>query len=85
MKCVHVRADVAVEADVERVVATAVDTFGRLDGAFNNASPGGGILKALADFTTEEVDDPRQQPPGVWLCMRAEIGWRCSRSRRAAA
>lgn len=74
VKCVHVTADVAVEADVERMVATAVDTFGRLDGAFNNASPGGGILKALADFTTEEVDTTlANNLRSVWLCMRAEI------------
>ena len=73
-KCVHVTADVAVEADVERLVATALDTFGRIDGAFNNASPGGGILKSLADFTPEEFDTTiATNLRNVWMCMRAEI------------
>lgn len=72
--CIHVTADVAIEADVERLIATAVHTFGRIDGAFNNASPGGGILKPLADFTTEEFDTTlATNLRSVWLCMRAEV------------
>lgn len=74
VKCVHVTADVAVEADVERLVTTAIATFGRLDGAFNNASPGGGILKSLSDFTIEDFDTVMANNlRSVWLCMRAEI------------
>ncbi len=73
-RCVHVKADVSVEADVERLVATAIDTYGRIDAAFNNASPGGGILKPLADFTTEDFDTTMATNlRSVWLCMRAEI------------
>ncbi len=73
-ECVHVQADVADEGDVERLVATVVETFGRLDGAFNNASPGGGILKALADFSVEDFDTTlKTNLRSVWLCMRAEI------------
>lgn len=73
-KCVHVGADVGVEADVERLVATTLETFGRIDGAFNNASPGGGILKGLADFTTEDFDTTMATNlRSVWFCMRAQI------------
>jgi NAD(P)-dependent dehydrogenase (short-subunit alcohol dehydrogenase family) len=40
-RAVFVRADVTREADAAALVATAVERFGRLDGAFNNA---GGVL-----------------------------------------
>lgn len=72
--CVHVAADVAVERDVERLVATAIEAFGRIDGAFNNASPGGGIFKPLGDFTADDFDATMvTNLRSVWLCMRAEI------------
>jgi NAD(P)-dependent dehydrogenase (short-subunit alcohol dehydrogenase family) len=73
-ECVHVAADVAVEVDVERCVRAAIDAYGRLDGAFNNASPGGGVFKALADFTQVDFDETiAGNLRSVWLCMRAEI------------
>lgn len=40
-EAVFVRADAASVEDNERLVATAVETFGRLDGAVNNAGIGG--------------------------------------------
>ena len=39
-----VRADVAVEADVENMLDSAVQTFGHLDIVFNNAGVGGAII-----------------------------------------
>ena len=36
-KALIIRADVGDEHDVEALVARTIDTFGRLDGAFNNA------------------------------------------------
>ncbi len=85
-RCIHVVADVSVEADVERLVATALDAFGRLDGAFNNASPGGGILKPLSDFTPEEYDAViAGSLRSVWLCMRAEIRAMLSQSPAGGA
>ena len=36
-RCVHVTADVRVDDDIDRVVATAVDRFGRVDVLVNNA------------------------------------------------
>lgn len=48
-----VRADVAVEADVEVAILTAVDEFGALDIVFNNAGVGG----AFGPITDIDVDD----------------------------
>jgi NAD(P)-dependent dehydrogenase (short-subunit alcohol dehydrogenase family) len=48
-----VRTDVAEEADVEAMIATAVDAFGRLDVVFNNAGVGG----AFGPVTELDVDD----------------------------
>jgi NAD(P)-dependent dehydrogenase (short-subunit alcohol dehydrogenase family) len=68
-----VRADVASEADVAAMVATAIDAFGRLDCAFNNAGIGGGQHAVhkwdLADF--RRVIDVNLI--GVWLCLKHEL------------
>lgn len=48
-----VRTDVASDADVEHLVATAVSEFGRLDITFNNA----GVPGALGPITETTVDD----------------------------
>ncbi|MDW3214397.1 MAG: glucose 1-dehydrogenase [Ilumatobacteraceae bacterium] len=45
--------DVADEADVERLVATACSTFGHLDAMYNNAGIGG----AFGPITEQSVDD----------------------------
>jgi NAD(P)-dependent dehydrogenase (short-subunit alcohol dehydrogenase family) len=57
-----VTADVQVAADVERAMQTAVEAFGRLDGAFNNA----GIGPALAP-TAEASDEDWRRVIGVNL------------------
>jgi NAD(P)-dependent dehydrogenase (short-subunit alcohol dehydrogenase family) len=49
----HVRADVAVEADVAAMVAQAIARFGRLDCMINNA----GITGAIGPITEIAVDD----------------------------
>ena len=48
-----VRADVAVEADVENMFETAVENFGHLDIVFNNAGVGG----AVGPLTETRVED----------------------------
>lgn len=68
-----VRCDVSRAEDVRRALNATIETFGRLDFAFNNA----GIeytIKPVADVTEEEWDriidiDLR----GVFLCMKYEI------------
>jgi NAD(P)-dependent dehydrogenase (short-subunit alcohol dehydrogenase family) len=68
--------DVADAASVDQMVATAVQAFGKLDGAFNNAGISGHLpeFKRMADFPTEgylRMVDVNQT--GVWNCMRAEL------------
>ena len=46
------RIDVTVQADCDRMVATALEHFGGLDILFNNA--GGGVRKKIHEFTDEE-------------------------------
>ena len=68
-----IRCDVTRTADVKAALDTTIETFGRLDAAFNNA----GVeqaKKATADLTEEEWDrivaiDLR----GVFLCLKYEI------------
>ena len=53
-KCLYLQGDVTVEADVERLVNTAVEQYGRLDIMVNNA--GGSRSSSVLDMTTEEFD-----------------------------
>ncbi|WP_262699532.1 MULTISPECIES: SDR family NAD(P)-dependent oxidoreductase [Streptomyces] len=67
-------ADVSVADDVERLIASVVDGFGRIDIAHNNA----GILldrhPMLVDTTEAEWDRIMSvNLKGVWLCLRAEL------------
>lgn len=69
-----VRTDVTCRADVEAMVAAALDRFGRLDGAVNNAGVIGAVMTPLADITEENWDvaiDTNLK--AVWMCMKFEI------------
>jgi NAD(P)-dependent dehydrogenase (short-subunit alcohol dehydrogenase family) len=67
------RADVSKEADVRRMVDQAVNHFGRLDGAFNNASILGG-QKQVRDVDFEEFQRiVSVNLSGVFLCMKYEM------------
>lgn len=67
------KADVSEAAEVQALVKSAVQTYGRLDYAHNNA----GIMGAMAptaDCTEENWDRLMAiNLKGVWLCMRYEI------------
>ena len=69
----HVRADVTNPTDVHRMVEHTIATFGKIDGAFNNA----GVL--LDTGRIHEMDDEvldrswEVNVKGIWLCMKAEI------------
>ena len=67
------RADVSQPDDVEAMVRKAVDTWGRLDCAHNNA--GIAESRVLTADLTEEVWDKTIDInlKGVWLCMKHEI------------
>lgn len=69
----YVHADVSRDEDAEAIARAAVETFGGLDCAFNNAGIEG-ALAATGDYTPEQwrrVLDVNLT--GVWQCMRHEI------------
>ncbi|MBO0799739.1 MAG: glucose 1-dehydrogenase [Blastocatellia bacterium] len=73
-KAVFVRSDLSNPNDIEVLIKTAVDKYGRLDCAFNNAAIAEGSFAFIADFTEEEFDRTiNVNLKGVWLCMKHEI------------
>lgn len=67
-----VKADMQLEHDIQALVQAAVSTYGRLDGAFNNA--GGGIMKPLAEVTNAEYDFlMNTNLRGTFWCMKHQI------------
>ena len=70
-----VHADVSKPEDTQAMVAQAVEAFGSLDCAFNNAGISGGRERRLtADYLEEDWDRVIGiNLKGVWLCMKAEI------------
>lgn len=72
-RVVSVQADVGKAADVERMIACALDRFGGIDGALNNA----GIPmfnKPIHEISEDEWDKVLNvNLTGVFLCMRKEI------------
>ena len=67
-------ADISVTKQVEAMVAKTVETYGRIDGAFNNAGIEG---KMGADTATAAEDNFDRtiaiNLKGVWLCMKYEL------------
>jgi NAD(P)-dependent dehydrogenase (short-subunit alcohol dehydrogenase family) len=73
-EAIFVRADLANPNDIEILVKTAVDKYGRLDCAFNNAAIAEVSFAFTDDFTEEEFDRTiNVNLKGVWLCMKHEI------------
>ncbi len=72
-EAVFVECDVSDSSSVERLVRKTLDTYGRLDAAFNNA----GISGAQATTVDYPEDDWNRvlavNLTGVWLCMKHEI------------
>jgi NAD(P)-dependent dehydrogenase (short-subunit alcohol dehydrogenase family) len=68
-----VRTDVTSATDVEAMVRAAMDRYGGLDCAFNNAGIEG-AQQSLADSTEENWDQVNAvNLKGVWLCLRSEV------------
>ena len=68
-----VATDVGDPSSVERLVESAVKTYGHVDAAFNNAG-GGPAPKPLAEITAGDFESAlRVNVLGVFLCMKYEI------------
>jgi len=68
-----IQADVSLAAQVEAMVAKAVQAYGRIDGAFNNAGIEGRMATTV-DTSEENFDRTIAiNLKGVWLCMKYEI------------
>jgi NAD(P)-dependent dehydrogenase (short-subunit alcohol dehydrogenase family) len=69
-----VAADVSQPADVQRLIAETIQTFGRIDAAFNNAATTDGAFALSAEFDEAQFDAAIQfNLKSVWLCMKQEI------------
>lgn len=69
-----VQADVSRAADAEAMVKAALQRFGRLDCAVNNAGIAGPRLTPVADVNEAEWDAVMGvNLKGMWLCMKHEI------------
>jgi NAD(P)-dependent dehydrogenase (short-subunit alcohol dehydrogenase family) len=72
-EAIFVKTDVSRAAEVEALVARAVQTYGRLDCAHNNAG-----IEGAAATTVDYAEDAWERViainlKGVWLCMKYEI------------
>jgi len=71
-EAIFVRTDVSKAAEVEAMVDQAVEAYGRLDFAFNNAGTStGGPMHEAAEDDWDRVIDVNLK--GAWLCMKYEI------------
>ena len=71
-------ADISKSADVSAMMTAALDTYGRLDCAFNNAGINGTLAGVRGKLTGEWPEDAfdeliRVNLKGTWLCMKAEL------------
>ena len=70
---IAIKCDVSSEAQVEKAIAKVVETYGKLDAAFNNA----GIQIPAQDITETSEEDYDKilnvNLKGVWLCMKHEL------------
>ncbi|KLL10339.1 MULTISPECIES: SDR family NAD(P)-dependent oxidoreductase [Protofrankia] len=71
---VAVTADASTTAGVESLVQTALERYGRLNGAYLNAAVGDELGRRLADITEETWDSIQALTlRGIWLNLRAQI------------
>ena len=73
-EAILVRADVSSATDVEAMVKHPVETFGRVDCAFNNAGISVPVRGPMHEFPEEMWDRVVSiNMKGVWLCMKYEM------------
>ena len=69
-----VQTDVTRTADVKALVSAAIDRFGGLDGAFNNAGVTGPTMTPLADVEEDGWDEAiNTNLRAVFVCMKYQI------------
>ena len=74
-ECIRVDADVSLSADVDRLVSSAVDRYGRLDVMVNNAAIAGAASKSLLETDEDDWDAIMAvNLRGVFLCCKRAIG-----------
>lgn len=73
-EAIFVKTDVSKADDVRNMVTKTIETYGRLDCAFNNAGIVGEAGMATADHTEENWDSVMSvNLKGVWLCLKYQI------------
>ena len=74
-RAAFVAADVGRAADVQTMVARAIQEFGRLDCAVNNAAAvEAGVFKATGEFEEADYDAHMSANlKSVWLCLKHEL------------
>ena len=82
---IFVRTDVSKSEDVQALVKKAVETYGRLDYAHNNAGLNRGIGTPTAEYKEEDWDIVHGiNLKGVWLCMKYELQQMLKQGGKAA-
>ncbi len=73
-EALFIKADVSLAPEVEAMVGKTVESYGRLDCAFNNAGILGVADTPVADYPEDSWDRVLSiNLKGVWLCMKYEI------------
>jgi NAD(P)-dependent dehydrogenase (short-subunit alcohol dehydrogenase family) len=73
-EAIFVRTDVSKAVEVQALISKAVETYGRLDCAHNNAGIASGVRSRTADYPEERWHRViAVNLTGVWLCMKYEI------------
>src|SRR5262249_30494618 len=73
-EAIFVRTDVSQAVEVQALISKAVETYGRLDCAHNNAGIAGGVRALTADYPEDRWHQViAVNLTGVWLCMKYEI------------
>ena len=73
-EAIFVRTDVSKAVEVQALISAAVETYGRLDCAHNNAGISGGGRALTAEYPEETWHQViAVNLTGVWLCMKYEI------------
>lgn len=73
-EAIFIKTDVSKSKEVQSLINKTVETYGRLDYAYNNAGLNRGIGVPTADYLEEDWDIVQSiNLKGVWLCMKYEI------------